>query len=212
MISVKSFAVNYFSENTYIIYDKSKEAVIIDCGCIREEERNKISEFIDEKKLTPKRYLCTHLHLDHTFGNKFILEKYGLRPEAHKADVDNLPTIEEQAKIFNLPVQVSNVEVGNFLNYGDVIKFGDSELKVLGVPGHSPGGIAFYCEKGEFVVVGDSLFSGSIGRTDLWGGDEKQLIKSIKKELFTLPENTKVYCGHGPSTKVIKEKLHNPYL
>lgn len=212
MITVKSFTVNFFSENTYIIYDESKEAVIIDCGCIKESEFDMISRFIEENSLTPKRYLCTHLHLDHTFGNGFIFKTYGLRPEAHKDDVEGLPSIEEQAKLFELPINVTNVEIGNILKHNDVIKFGNSELKVLAMPGHSPGGVAFYCEKGEFVIVGDSLFSGSVGRTDLWGGSKKKLEKSIKKELMTLPDNTKVYCGHGPSTTVIKEKLHNPYL
>ena len=183
MITIKSFEVNYFSENTYLLYDDTKEAVLIDCGCLRKEEQKEVSDFIAQNGLTLKRYLCTHLHLDHIFGNEFVHNTYGLSPEAHKADVEGLPSPEEK-----------------------------SELAVLSVPGHSPGGVAFYNKKNGFVIVGDSLFTGSIGRTDLWGGNQDILLAAIKDKLLSLPDETVVYPGHGPETRIIDEKLNNPYL
>ena len=138
MITIKSFEVNYFSENTYLLYDDTKEAVLIDCGCLRKEEQKEVSDFIAQNGLTLKRYLCTHLHLDHIFGNEFVHNTYGLSPEAHKADVEGLPSPEEQAKAFGLPMKAKSVPVGKYLVNGEIIKFGKSELAVLSVPGHSP--------------------------------------------------------------------------
>ena len=134
MITIKSFEVNYFSENTYLLYDDTKEAVLIDCGCLRKEEQKEVSDFIAQNGLTLKRYLCTHLHLDHIFGNEFVHNTYGLSPEAHKADVEGLPSPEEQAKAFGLPMKAKSVPVGKYLVNGEIIKFGKSELAVLSVP------------------------------------------------------------------------------
>ena len=212
MITIKSFEVNYFSENTYLLYDETGEAVLIDCGCLRKEEQKELSDFITQNGLILKRYLCTHLHLDHIVGNEFIYETYGLSPEAHKADVEGLPSPSEQAKGFGLPIQIKNVPIGKYLVNGEIVKFGKSELKVLSVPGHSPGGLAFYNEKNGFVIVGDYLFAGSVGRTDLWGGNQEVLIAAIHDKLLTLPDETIVYPGHGPETRIIDEKLDNPYL
>ena len=178
MITIKSFEVNYFSENTYLLYDDTKEAVLIDCGCLRKEEQKEVSDFIAQNGLTLKRYLCTHLHLDHIFGNEFIHDTYGLSPEAHKADVEGLPSPEEQAKAFGLPMKAKSI----------------------------------YNKKNGFVIVGDSLFAGSIGRTDLWGGNQDILLAAIKDKLLSLPDETVVYPGHGPETRIIDEKLNNPYL
>jgi glyoxylase-like metal-dependent hydrolase (beta-lactamase superfamily II) len=135
-----------------------------------------------------------------------------LSPEAHKADVEGLPSPEEQAKAFGLPMKAKSVPVGKYLVNGEIIKFGKSELAVLSVPGHSPGGVAFYNKKNGFVIVGDSLFAGSIGRTDLWGGNQDILLAAIKDKLLSLPDETVVYPGHGPETRIIDEKLNNPYL
>lgn len=157
MITIKSFEVNYFSENTYLLYDDTKEAVLIDCGCLRKEEQKEVSDFIAQNGLTLKRYLCTHLHLDHIFGNEFVHNTYGLSPEAHKADVEGLPSPEEQAKAFGLSMKAKSVPVGKYLVNGEIIKFGKSELAVLSVPGHSPGGVAFYNKKNGFVIVGGFL-------------------------------------------------------
>ena len=169
MITIKSFEFNYFQENTFLLYDDTREAVLIDCGCCRKEEEKELTDFILENKLTLKHLLCTHLHVDHVFGNGFIYKTYGLKPEANKQDVEKLPSPDEQAKLFGLRQQVENVPVDKYIVGGEIIKFGTSELQVLTVPGHSPGSIAFYNKKNGFAIVGAALFAGSIGRTDRWG-------------------------------------------
>ena len=212
MTTVQSFEVNYFSENTYIVYDETKEGVIIDCGCMNKEEQQLISRFVSEQQLTLKRYLCTHLHLDHIFGNQFVWKQYGLKPEASKADVEGLPAPIDQAKAFRLPLAIQEVAVEHFLAGGQIVQFGKTQLEVISVPGHSPGGLAFYNRKNGFVIVGDSLFAGSIGRTDLWGGSQELLQAALRDRILSLPDETIVYPGHGPETRVIDEKFSNPYL
>ena len=212
MTTVQSFEVNYFSENTYIVYDETKEGVIIDCGCMNKEEQQLISRFVSEQQLTLKRYLCTHLHLDHIFGNQFVWKQYGLKPEASKADVEGLPSPIDQAKAFRLPLAIQEVAVEHFLAGGQIVQFGKTQLEVISVPGHAPGGLAFYNRKNGFVIVGDSLFAGSIGRTDLWGGSQELLQAALRDRILSLPDETIVYPGHGPETRVIDEKFSNPYL
>lgn len=213
MMTVQTFEVNYFSENTYVLQDEeTKEAVIVDCGALGENEKLRIASFIARGGLVLKRNLCTHLHLDHIFGNDFIKKTYGIAPEANEADEAGLPDAEEQARAFGLPVVVPAVPLRGHLSEGDVVRFGKSELKVLAVPGHSPGGLAFYSPADNLVLTGDSLFAGSVGRTDLWGGNHQALISAIREKLLTLPDETKVYPGHGPATTIGKEKKNNPYI
>ena len=212
MITIKSFEFNYFQENTFLLYDDTREAVLIDCGCCRKEEEKELTDFILENKLTLKHLLCTHLHVDHVFGNGFIYKTYGLKPEANKQDVEKLPSPDEQAKLFGLRQHVENVPVEKYIVGGEIIKFGTSELQVLTVPGHSPGSIPFYNKKNGFAIVGDALFAGSIGRTDLWGGNQEVLVAAIHDKLLSLPDETVIYPGHGPETRVIDEKFNNPYL
>ena len=212
MITIKSFEFNYFQENTFLLYDDTREAVLIDCGCCRKEEEKELTDFILENKLTLKHLLCTHLHVDHVFGNGFIYKTYGLKPEANKQDVEKLPSPDEQAKLFGLRQHVENVPVEKYIVGGEIIKFGTSELQVLTVPGHSPGSIAFYNKKNGFAIGGDALFAGSIGRTDLWGGNQEVLVAAIHDKLLSLPDETVIYPGHGPETRVIDEKFNNPYL
>ena len=212
MITIKSFEFNYFQENTFLLYDDTREAVLIDCGCCRKEEEKELTDFILENKLTLKHLLCTHLHVDHVFGNGFIYKTYGLKPEANKQDVEKLPSPDEQAKLFGLRQHVENVPVEKYIVGGEIIKFGTSELQVLTVPGHSPGSIAFYNKKNGFAIVSDALFAGSIGRTDLWGGNQEVLVAAIHDKLLSLPDETVIYPGHGPETRVIDEKFNNPYL
>lgn len=130
-------------------------------GCCRKEEEKELTDFILENKLTLKHLLCTHLHVDHVFGNGFIYKTYGLKPEANKQDVEKLPSPDEQAKLFGLRQHVENVPVEKYIVGGEIIKFGTSELQVLTVPGHSPGSVAFYNKKNGFAIVGDALFAGS---------------------------------------------------
>lgn len=213
MITIKTFEVNYFSQNTYLLYDETREAVLIDCGCARREEEKELSDYITENKLILTRFLCTHLHLDHIFGCEFIFKTYGLSPEAHIKDVEIVPSPEKQAELFGLRASsIHAIPVKKYLVGGEVVKFGKSELLVILVPGHSPGSLAFYNKKGGFIMVGDALFSGSIGRTDLWGGNQEVLVAAIKDKLLSLPDETIVYPGHGPETRVINEKMNNPYL
>ena len=212
MITIKSFEFNYFQENTFLLYDETREAVLIDCGCCRKEEEKELTDFILENKLTLKHLLCTHLHVDHVFGNGFIHKTYGLGPEANKLDVKKLPSPDEQAKLFGLRQHVENVPIEKYIVGGEIIKFGTSELQVLTVPGHSPGSVAFYNQKNGFAIVGDALFAGSIGRTDLWGGNQEVLVAAIRDKLLSLPDETIIYPGHGPETRVIDEKFNNPYL
>ncbi len=212
MIQIKAFEFNYFQENTFVLYDETKEAVIIDCGCIRPSEEKELSDFITANGLTIKHLLCTHLHLDHIFGNPYIYNTYGLSPVAGIQDVEIIPTLPQQAKAMGLPGNFIHIQVKKPLQGDEVITFGNSELQVLSVPGHSPGSVAFYSKEGNFAIVGDALFAGSIGRSDLWGGNQEILINSIREKLLSLPDETIIYPGHGPKTTVINEKLNNPFL
>lgn len=212
MITIKSFEFNYFQENTFLLYDDTREAVLIDCGCCRKDEEKELSDFISENGLILKHLLCTHLHLDHIFGNGYIHKTYGLAPEANKQDAELLPSPAEQARLFGLRQPVENVPLGKYLVGGETIRFGRSELQVLSVPGHSPGSVAFYNKKNGFAIVGDALFAGSIGRTDLWGGNQEILLAAIRDKLLSLPDETVIYPGHGAETRVIDEQLNNPYL
>lgn len=212
MITIKSFEFNYFAENSYLLHDETKEAVLIDFGACRKEEEEELVSYISENGLTLKHLLCTHLHLDHVFGNDFIYKTYGLRPQAHKSEVEKLPSPAEQGNLFGIKTPVEPVQVDHYLVGNEVIKFGNSELIALLVPGHSPGSLSFYNQKEKFVITGDALFCGSIGRTDLWGGNQEVLIAAIKDKLLTLPDETIVYPGHGPSSSIIEEKYNNPFL
>ena len=213
MIQIQRFVCNYYEENCYVLFDETKEAVIIDCGCLHRQEEERLAAFIKAKELTPKHLLCTHLHLDHIFGNAFVHKTYGLVPQAHHADLANLPSLQKQAEGMGIQLNMNEVPVDtNYLKEGDVIRFGNTTLAIYEVPGHSPGSIAFYSEQGNFVVSGDALFRESIGRTDLWGGNHQQLLRAIREKLFTLPDNTAVYSGHGPQSSIGHEKKYNPFF
>ncbi|MDH6314245.1 hydroxyacylglutathione hydrolase [Parabacteroides sp. PFB2-10] len=211
MITVQSFAFNYFSENTYILHDDTGEAVIIDCGCYFPNEKQEVIHYLTTNNLTLKHHLCTHLHLDHVLGSSFIEQTYGLKPRAHKAEAE-LPSTADQARMLGLPVQLDNIQIEQYIHGGESIPFGHSELTALLVPGHSPGSLAFYNKKNGYLFSGDALFNGSIGRTDLWGGDMEVLVTAIKNKLLTLPDETVVYPGHGPETTIYNEKMNNPFL
>ncbi|MFI3296870.1 MAG: MBL fold metallo-hydrolase [bacterium] len=204
---------NPFQECTYIVYDeKSGEAAIIDCGALFEKEEIAIANFIEENKLTVKHLLNTHAHLDHTFGNHWAANKYGVKPMAHEADNPLMAKLPEHIRQFGLPIEVIVEPFGGFLKEGDTIAVGDGKLEVLHTPGHTAGGICFYCKEDNFIIVGDTLFYGSIGRTDLEGGSMTEIIRSIQTKLISLPDSTRVYCGHGPTTTIGDEKANNPYV
>lgn len=213
MLSVKIFVFNPFMENTLVVYDDhTREAAIVDCGCLYDTERNELKKFIADNNLSVKYLLNTHLHLDHQFGNAWAAAEYGVLPLAHRNDeklIDNLPS---QAMLFGIPDSVDAQPLGGYIAEGDEITIGSSKLKAIFVPGHSAGSLCFYSASDGILIVGDVLFAGSIGRTDLPGGDFDLLTNGIREKLFTLPLDTKVYPGHGPTTSIDREINSNPFF
>ncbi len=211
-MNVKIFINNPWQENTYLLYDETGEAVIIDCGCYNNDEQNRIKLFIQENNLKLVKLLNTHLHIDHVFGNTFIKEEFGLKTIAEKSDNYLIEEAPRYAAMLGLQGVIAPPEVGEFIREGDVVAFGNTELQVIHTPGHTPGGVCYYCKKDKMIFVGDSLFTGSIGRTDLPGGSYDQLISSLKEKIIVLDEDVKVYSGHGQSTTIGYEKHTNPFL
>ena len=200
-------------ENCYVVSDESREAVIIDCGAFFDEEKQAIASYIDSKQLTPVHLLCTHGHFDHNFGAAFVNERYGLKPELH-ADDEFLynASCQQACEMLGANISFDMPPVGHYLTDGEIISFGSHNLKVLHTPGHSPGGIIFYCEEEKVVFTGDTLFRMSVGRTDLHRGSWGDLMNSLETVVAQLPADTKVYCGHGPQTTIGDELRWNPFL
>ncbi len=212
-MKIKQIQNNPFQENTYVVWDEaSMEAAIVDCGALFPQEEAKIEAFVSDNNLKIKYILNTHLHLDHCFGNAWAAERYGILPMAHKDDETLLARMGEQARMFGLPFEVKTEKLGGYLNDNDVLMLGENRIEVIHTPGHSRGGLCFYIPSAGWLISGDSLFEGSIGRTDLEGGSYATLIKSITERLMTLPEETVVYPGHGPYTTIGDEKRMNPFL
>jgi len=210
-MQIKTFIFNPFYENTYLLYDKTKECVIIDAGCYETKEEEAISNFITENQLIPVKIINTHCHIDHVLGNNYLMEKYGTEFITTQNEVALL----EQAHVYGRTFGISINKVKSPTTYvkdQDIIKFGKSVLKVLEVPGHTTGHIALWNEQQNSVFVGDVLFKGSIGRTDLPGGNYDTLINSIKEKLLTLNPECVVYSGHGNTTTIGYEKFTNQFL
>lgn len=211
MISVHSFTFSPIAENTYVLFDETKSCVIIDPGCYDDRERKELADFIKSKELQPVRLLNTHCHLDHVFGNDFVAKKYNLKVEAHQNEIPVLDAFERSAAMYSLNADPSP-SISVFLKEGDQVRFGNSTLDILFTPGHSPGSITFYNKEQQFMISGDVLFYGSVGRSDLPGGNHAILIDSIKKKLLPLGDGFKVYSGHGPATTIAFERVNNPFL
>jgi hydroxyacylglutathione hydrolase len=212
MSTIECFVFNMFYENTFVIFDETRECVIIDPGCYAQHERDKLKRFIEREKLKPVHLLNTHCHIDHVFGNRFVAETWNLPltiPDGEQSVLDAYPRVAEMYAIPNIQ-QSPDAEI--ILKENDLVKFGNTTLKVIAAPGHSPGGICFYNEAEKILIAGDVIFQNSIGRTDLPGGNHDLLIKNIKNKVLTLPEDVKIYCGHGDSTNVGREKKSNPFL
>jgi glyoxylase-like metal-dependent hydrolase (beta-lactamase superfamily II) len=212
MTQIHFFEFNPFAENTYVVYDESGECAIFDPGCYEEQERMALLAFIDKNKLKPVRLINTHCHLDHVFGNAFVARKWNLDLEIHRGELPVLEGFQRVCEMYGIPNADPSPAPGSFLEPGQTVEFGQTRLEVLFTPGHSPASISFYCREEGFVLSGDVLFYESIGRTDLPGGDFNTLISSIRTQLFTLPGETMVYSGHGPSTTIRHEKENNPFL
>lgn len=212
-MEIIQLTVNGFGENTYILADPAtKECAIVDPGVSNREEQEALVKAIEKYGLKPTHLINTHLHVDHVLGNKFVKEHYGLKIEAHRDDEFLAKRVKTQAEMFGVGNAVEDVVIDTYLEDGDTISVGNGSLKVIAVPGHSPGSICLYCAQSHFVLTGDALFANSIGRTDLPGGDYKTLINSIDTKLMKLPDNTEVFPGHGPSTTIGTEKKYNPFL
>ena len=212
-MKVIQLVVNGFGENCYILMDEAtRDCAIVDPGVSDDDERAALRRTIEKYSLHPTHLINTHLHIDHVLGNNFVAREYGLGVQAHKDDEFLGARVADQARMFNLPISAENTTISTYLQDGDEIRVGESTLKVLAVPGHSPGSICLYCPESRFVLTGDALFAGGIGRTDLPGGDYATLIEAIQSKLLTLPDNTTVYPGHGPATTIAAERASNPYL
>lgn len=211
MITVEKFIVNPLQENTYLVYDETKECIIIDAGFHYNDEKDEIIAVIGENGFNPSKLVNTHCHFDHLMGAEFIRKTFNIPFFVHPEDAFWIDRAVHQGEFFGFKMDpVSPPD--QFITEEGIIEFGKSELHVIHLPGHSPGHVVFYAPDDKFVIAGDVLFYGSIGRTDLPGGDYHTLISAIKDKIFCLPDDVKVYCGHGPDTAVGFEKRHNPFL
>lgn len=211
MLKVHKLTFNPFMENTYLLSDETKECVIIDPGCCNQKENGELTNEIAAYHLKPVHLLNTHCHVDHIPGNQFIFDKYGLLPEIHKEELAVLRLAPQYGQYFGFACTPSP-EPAVFLKENDTVKFGNQVLRVLFTPGHSPGSISFYNEGEKIIISGDVLFYGSIGRYDLPGADEKVLFETLKNKMMALPDDVKVYAGHGPDTTIGFERKNNPFL
>lgn len=211
MMKIKKFTFNPFQENTYLLYDESKEAIIVDPGCFNSSEEKLLSTFISENKLAPVKLVNTHAHIDHVLGNKFVADKYQIGLELYQSEYPMLKMAKTSADLYGVPYNESP-EPSAFLKEGELLKFGSTELEIMYVPGHAPDHLVFLNKDQNVLIAGDTLFKGSIGRTDLPGGNHEQLIENIKKKLFTLDGKVVVYSGHGDETTIGEEKASNPFF
>ena len=212
-MKIKTFEFNPLGVNTYVLYDRTGECIVVDASCFFPDENKLLLNFILDNNLVVKHLVNTHLHFDHIFGVNFLASQFGLKLLVHRDDIVLLENLSQQLQLFGFNTNVDyRPEIGGFLAENDVVSFGEQQLKVLHVPGHSPGSIVFYNEKEKLALVGDVLFKGSIGRTDLLEGSFEQLTEGIRTKLFTFPDDTEVYPGHGPKTTIGQERRYNPFV
>lgn len=211
MMTVHQLTNNGLGEITYVLADETGKCAIVDPGFTSPDECEALVSLISRQNLEPISLLFTHLHFDHVYGARFVIDKYGLKASAHELE---LPVL-EMNKLLTSEWRIPSPEafkVDNLINDADVITIGNSSLTAFLVPGHTPGSLAYYCAESKFCISGDALFMFSIGRCDFPGGSEKQLIAAIKQKLMTLPDDTIVYPGHGSKTSIGNERKFNPYL
>lgn len=212
-MKVSRFVFNMFGVNTYVLWDsESLEAAVVDPGMIDDIERDAFDNFVSQQNLKLTHLINTHLHLDHIFGNAYIKEKYKLYAKASKLDEFLAKTLPEQALRFGINKTLTPQTIEIDLHDGDILQLGNERIEIISVPGHSPGGIALYCPESDFIITGDTVFPGSIGRTDLPQGDYDTLIASIRSKLLPLPDSTVILSGHGSETTIGNEKRYNPFL
>lgn len=211
MIRIKSFVCNPYQENTYILYDDTGAAAIVDPGMYGQAEEEAVSEFIDGEGLRPELLLNTHCHIDHVLGNRYVYDTYGLLPQFHEGELPLLMEVQNYAPQMGIRYDSSPISE-TFLPPAGTVTFGQHTLHLIFAPGHSPAHLCFYHKESDFLIGGDVLFRNSIGRTDLPGGNHQQLLDSISRQLYTLPDTTRVYPGHGPETTIGHEKSTNPFI
>jgi hydroxyacylglutathione hydrolase len=211
MLQLKVFTFNPFSENTYILFDETKEAAIFDPGCYEKQETDMLADFIQREGLKITHLINTHCHIDHVLGNAFVKNKYKVPLWFHKNEIPVLKSVKVYAPNYGF-AGYQETEADGYLDETQKLKIGNTSLDILFVPGHAPGHLVFYNRDSKICLAGDTLFQGSIGRTDLAGGDHDTLIRTIKSELFSLPDDTIVYPGHGPQTTIGTEKQSNPFV
>lgn len=212
-MKIARFEFSLFGINTYALFDPvTRDCAIVDPGMSTDAERNAVATFLNSNKLNLTHIINTHLHIDHAIGNLWLSQKYSAPILASEADLPLGERMHEQAIMFGVPLDAGKVEIDRKLKDGDIINIGEGRLRVIDVPGHSKGSIALYDEADGFVISGDTLFAGSVGRTDLPGGSTKELMESIRTRLLTLPKDTVVYPGHGPATTIGHELHSNPFL
>lgn len=210
-MTIRTFTFNPFQTNCYVCHAPSGEAALIDPACATAREQQALLDYVAEHGLTVRHLLLTHAHIDHIFGAAPMAEALGLPLQMHRADAPLLAHAVDQGRIFGVEV-VPPPEPGGWLDEGDVVRVGDACWEVLHTPGHSPGSVCFFDRAARYVIAGDVLFSGSIGRTDLWEGSLPTLMTSIFQKLLPLGDDVRVYPGHGPSTTIGREAASNPFL
>lgn len=213
MINATLMTVNPFGENMYILWDETtREAVVVDPGMMRDAEREMVTKFIEGQELKVTHVLLTHLHIDHIASARWMADQTGADVCGSALDAQLGRELPEQVAQFQLKIESDPLVIDRNLADGDTIPLGDEVINVLHVPGHSPGGLAFYLPQSALLISGDTIFNGSVGRTDLWGGDMAQLINSIREKILPLPDETVIASGHGPTTTIADEKRFNPFL
>jgi len=209
-MEIQKFTFNAFSENTYLLYE-GNTGIVVDPGMSNAIEEQEFEAFVTEKELNISRCILTHCHIDHVMGTDYIKSKYGASPEFHKEDQITYENNERVAAMYGVPFTPSPTQKG-YLDENDKVILGETTLEIRFVPGHAPGHIVFIDHDKKNIIAGDTLFQMSIGRTDLPGGNHEQLLSAIRSQLFTLPDDYVVYCGHGPETNIGFEKTNNPFL
>lgn len=211
MLYLKTFTCNPFQQNSYLVYNDKQQAILFDAGMHTNSEEQAFKNFVSEKKLVLKQFILTHAHIDHILGNKFIFDTYGLLPSLHITELFFIDRLMDSAKMYGVNCSPSPQPI-NFITEDEIINLGQYEFKVIHTPGHSPGSLSFFNQENKLLISGDVLFNGSIGRSDLPMGNHETLINSIKNKLLVLPDETKVYSGHGLATTIGQEKISNPFL
>ena len=211
MLQIQGFVFNFASENTYVLYNENKNAWLIDPGNMSEQETNAIDQFIKEKGLKIEKILLTHAHIDHVLGLQWAFDTFKVPVYLHKEDQEVLDMLQASGMRFGFPVEPVRVDT-IYINEGEKLELDGEKFNIYHVPGHSPGSVVYHNENQKFMISGDVLFEGSIGRTDLYKGNYEQLIDGIKTKLFVLDPETQVFSGHGNPTSIGFEKQYNPFF